>query len=104
MPFILTDAKGKTNPSKRKLIRTHVMLGRNRGKTRKAKPTKTVHSYGSEGLEDRDGTSNLLIKLSHSIVPNKVGSELSFTQFAAAVEPQLVHDVLRCKLRPLDLL
>ena len=99
MPFIPADAQGKTEPSKRRLIRRHVMLGRNRGKTRHAKPGTTSSWHSEHSGQGPDGASGLLIKMGHStnsVIPPRVGSELSFTQFAAAVEPPLIHDVLRC--------
>ena len=99
MPFIFTDSLGKTEPAKRKLIRKHVMLGKNRGKSRKVKPVKTENpstSGSSNGGYD-DGTPGLSIKLRYSLIPNRVGSDLSFTHFAVAVEPPLLHDLLRCK-------
>lgn len=98
MPFIFTDGMGKTETGKRKLIRKHVMLGKNRGKCRNVKAVKPVATREHEGpSEDQDGAAGLLIKMRYSTIPNKVGSELSFTQFAAAVEPPLLHDVLKCK-------
>lgn len=91
------DGLGKTEPAKRKLIRKHVMLGKNRGKTRKAKPVKTVSDYNFGGsYDDHDRTTGLLINMRYSKIPNKVGSELSFTRFADTVEQPLLHNVLKC--------
>jgi hypothetical protein len=103
MPFIFTDGMGKAEPAKRKLIRKHVMLGRNRGKARKVKPIKTATSCNLEDSDGKqDGAAGLLIKMRYSMIPNKVGSELSFTQFAAAVEPSIVQDILKCRLTTLQ--
>lgn len=75
------------------------MLGKNRGKTRNIKPIKTAASCNLEDSDGKqDGTTGLLIKMRYSMIPNKVGSELSFTQFAATVEPSMLHDILKCRL------
>ncbi|EXJ66962.1 uncharacterized protein A1O5_09608 [Cladophialophora psammophila CBS 110553] len=95
-PFIFTDGSGKAEPAMRKLIRKYVMLGKNRGKTRNLNTNKMKNPYYSEKSNGyHDGPSSLLIKMRYSMIPNKVGSELSFTQFAAAVEPPLLHDLLK---------
>lgn len=77
------------------------MLGKNRGKTRNVKPIKTATSCNLEDSDSKqDGATGLLIKMRYSMIPNKVGSEFSFTQFAAAVEPSMLHDILKCRLTP----
>ncbi|CAM1509475.1 Fc.00g032140.m01.CDS01 [Cosmosporella sp. VM-42] len=96
MPLIFIDGMSKTEPSKRKLIRKYVMLGKNRGKTRSVKLIDAATPCNSESSNgEQDEAAGLLIKMRYSKLPNKVGSELSFTQFAAAVEPSLIHDVLK---------
>lgn len=78
------------------------MLGKNRGKARKGKPVKTAIPYNLESSKgDHDGAAGLLIKMRYSMIPNKVGSDFSFTQFAAAVEPSMLHDILKCRLTTL---
>lgn len=100
MPFILTDGHSKTDSAKRKLIRHHVMLGKNKGKSRKA--TRNATSRGSDhhctGDSDGDpeGTLRLMMNVRWSSVPKRVGSDLSFTRFAAAVYPPFIHDLLKC--------
>lgn len=92
------DGCGKSEPAKRKLIRKHVMLGKNLGKRRKAKPTSPEFPSTSDSSSgDQNETLGLLIKMHYSMIPNKVGSDLSFTHFAVAAEPPLLHDLLRCK-------
>ncbi|KAK9420521.1 putative Transcription factor domain-containing protein [Seiridium unicorne] len=96
MQFIFTNGLGKTEPAKRKLIRKHVMLGKNRGKTRKGMSLGAADAWRSEELNGgRDGDPGLLINMRYSSIPNKIGSDFSFTQFAAAVEPPAVHDLIR---------
>jgi len=97
--FIFTNGIGKIEPAKRKLIRRHVMMGKNRGKSRSVKPLRTAASCNSEASnrEDQDETPGLTIKMHHFMIPDKVGTDLSFTQFAATVEPVLLHDILKCR-------
>lgn len=97
MPFIFIDGKGKAEPAKRKLMRRHVMLGKNRGKTRVASTRKAAlyNFEDSNGNEDRD--PGLMIKVSYPKIPHKVGSDFTFTRFAADLEPPLVHDLLKCR-------
>ncbi|OQV02387.1 hypothetical protein CLAIMM_07592 [Cladophialophora immunda] len=95
IPFIFTDGKGKAEPAKRKLIRKYVMLGKNRGKTRSVKPVNTTipSPFKDKGAQDK--ASGLLINMRYSTIPKKVGSDLSFTQFAAVVEQPFLHDLLK---------
>lgn len=72
------------------------MLGKNRGKTRKAN-VKAPQDLGSSSA-GQDEISTLIFKMRYPSIPNKVGNELSFTKFAAPVEPGLMQDMLRCKL------
>jgi hypothetical protein len=76
------------------------MLGKNRGKTRNVKPTKTITLRNPQpSRRSQDEATKLLMKMSYPKIPNKVGDELSFSQFAAPVEPQLMRDVLKCKIK-----
>lgn len=95
MPFILMDGLHKPDPSKRKLIRKHVMVGKNRGKGRQMNK-KTPRDLGSSDTLHQD-ESALVFKMRYPSIPNKVGNELSFTKFAATVEPVLLQEMLRCK-------
>lgn len=73
------------------------MLGKNRGKTRNARAASTGESHreSQRGLVE---SPDLVVKMHYPAVPNKVGDELSFTRFAAPVAPQLMRDILKCKL------
>ncbi|KAL7941240.1 hypothetical protein V8C42DRAFT_335722 [Trichoderma barbatum] len=97
MPFIISDGIGGIETDKRKLIRRYVMLGKNRDKTRKKK--RVDHQPAPSDLEGstscEDVSTGLSINMRYSHIPQKVGSELSFTQFADSVEPSLVKDVLK---------
>ncbi|UKZ48221.1 hypothetical protein TrVGV298_002457 [Trichoderma virens] len=97
MPFIISDGIGSTETDKRKMIRRYVMLGKNRGKTRKMK--QGDHQPVPSDLESYKNSEAMSIGLSinmrYSHIPQKVGSELSFTQFADSVEPALIKDILK---------
>lgn len=97
MPFIFTDCMGKSQPDKRKLIRQHVMLGKNRGKTRKGTGKTNASSVTETNKDVQDGSSELVMKMKYPRIPDRVGNELSFTQFAAPVEPPLMQDLLKCE-------
>lgn len=74
------------------------MLGKNRGKSRKIKTSKSTTPRNLEvSSEDQEVSRGLLLKLCYSVIPSKVGSELSFTKFATKVEPPLIHEVLKRK-------
>lgn len=72
------------------------MIGKNRGKTR---PLKRRARKGDALSNDENlhVPQNPLIVSSRSVIPHKVGSELSTTQFADGVEPRTVNVVLQCK-------
>ncbi|KAL5089488.1 hypothetical protein Trisim1_005184 [Trichoderma cf. simile WF8] len=95
MPFIISDGIGSTEANKRKLIRRHVMLGKNRGKTRKVKRGDHQPAQGDLGYNGDDVSTGLSINMRYYHIPPKVGSELSFTQFADSVEPGLIKDILK---------
>lgn len=104
MPFIISDGIGSTETDKRKLIRRYVMLGKNRGKTRKMKRVDHQPAPSDlEGSKNGEGVSTgLSINMRYSHIPQKVGSELSFTQFADSVEPALIKDILKCNYHPVS--
>ncbi|KAK4060766.1 uncharacterized protein Triagg1_10609 [Trichoderma aggressivum f. europaeum] len=100
MPFIISDGIGSTATDKRKLIRRYVMLGKNRGKTRKVKREVYQPSQSDLGYNGEDASTGLSINMRYSHIPQKVGSDLSFTQFADSVEPSLIKDILKCNCHP----
>ncbi|KAL7904444.1 hypothetical protein GGI35DRAFT_199619 [Trichoderma velutinum] len=95
MPFIISDGVGNTETDKRKMIRRYVMLGKNRGKTRKVKREDHQPTQSDLGYNGEDVSTGLSINMRYSHIPQKVGSELSFTQFADSVEPALIKDILK---------
>ena len=99
---MVSTSADKLSPEARKLIRSHVMLGKNQGKTwppRRREARESADKFSSDETPGRR-PSGSSITLSHSVIPPKIGSDLSTVQFADAVEPSLVEVVFRCKLIP----
>ena len=103
-PFVVSTSAEKLSPEARKLIRSHVMLGKNQGKIwspqrKRREGRKSADKSSSDQTPDRQ-PSGSLITLSHSAIPPKIGSDLSTVRFADAVEPCVVEVVFRCNLIP----
>ena len=97
---MVSTSLDKLSPEARKLIRSHVMLGKNQGKTwppRRREARKSAETSSPDETPDRQ-PSGSLITPSHSTVPPKIGSDLSTVRFADAVEPCVVEVVFRCNL------
>ncbi|VUC30262.1 unnamed protein product [Clonostachys rosea] len=86
----------KADPETRKLIRSQCMRGKNRGRIlySRRKIKKTAIPFQSEA-------GSLNARLAPSI-PSKVGSELSLVQFADAIEPSTLYEVLKCESLPTE--
>ncbi|KAF6233984.1 hypothetical protein HO173_007814 [Letharia columbiana] len=96
MPFVVSTSVEKPDPEVRKLIRSHVMLGKNQGKTRCSRRREASNvADKSSPNEDLGAPSASFITASHSVIPPKIGSDLSTIRFADAVEPSKVEFVLR---------
>lgn len=102
MPFVVSTSLDKPDPNLRKFIRKHVMMGKNRGKTRptKKKEKKAIGlSEMSHPAKDlTKSSSNVSLIVRHHPIPPNVGSELSTVHFADDVDLSTVAVVLRCKL------
>jgi len=96
---VVSTGLEKPDPEVRKLIRSHVMLGKNQGKTRRPKRREArVLADKSSSVTDLGGPSGSLITASHTVVPPKIGSDLLTIRFADAVEPYMVEIFLQCEL------
>ncbi|KAF4632202.1 hypothetical protein G7Y89_g5924 [Cudoniella acicularis] len=113
--FVVSSSVEKPNPELRKFIRSHVMIGKNRGKTlpprkRKQKglqdgsfssPDAISASPPSPGEFSASSTATTATTVSHPVlpvqvtVPRKFGSDVSTIRFAAAVQPGTVEIVLQ---------
>lgn len=103
--FVVSTDVEKPNPNLRKFIRSHCMLGKNRGKTlpprkRKVDRTRTQDASTSPASPAAytTTTASRHIQTSPVTVPRKFGSNLSTVRFADQVEQGAVEVVLRCGL------
>ncbi|KAE8149574.1 hypothetical protein BDV25DRAFT_156084 [Aspergillus avenaceus] len=94
LPIILSTGGKKCDPDTRKLIRSHVMLGKNRGKSRRAKcdDVKVVPPKGRHAVQEKQSSSPTE---PFGCIPMKVGSEASLVPFADNVDPSLAVDILK---------
>jgi hypothetical protein len=102
-PFIVSTGIEKADSETRKLIRSHVMLGKNLGKSRYVKCRKPQNTPKDSGgivisNEGPGEPSDTLIKTPHTTIPNRVGSDVSFVEFADTIPPSPLADLLKCKL------
>ncbi|KAE8379169.1 hypothetical protein BDV26DRAFT_172582 [Aspergillus bertholletiae] len=99
LPIIISTGSTKLDPDTRKLIRSHVMLGKNRGKARRSKSDDRADVEHDETCSGKTRTlrkqSDPLIWTPPCIVPQRVGSEASLIQFADTVEPALATNIIR---------
>ncbi|KAF4340972.1 hypothetical protein FBEOM_5096 [Fusarium beomiforme] len=93
-PFIVSSNLENVDAVTRKLIRSHVM----RGKKKKVRPDKGQPTIGRRARTMAVYTQTARIKLEEvgslytSLIPSRVGSDLSFAKFAADIElPMLLN-------------
>ncbi|KAH7350551.1 hypothetical protein BKA65DRAFT_549560 [Rhexocercosporidium sp. MPI-PUGE-AT-0058] len=82
MHFIVFSNVEKVDPVTRKLIRSHVMRGKKQKKVRPQTPARRPLPAPIK-LED-------VVETCAAIIPGRVGSDLSFIEFADEVEPSLL--------------
>ncbi|KAI1759219.1 hypothetical protein GGR53DRAFT_527819 [Hypoxylon sp. FL1150] len=86
--IVSTGTKKPPDPELRKLIRSHVMLGKNRGKIlppkkeKIASPNTVIGSNSDNSSLDHECVNTSLANPTLNIIPRKVGSDLSFIRFA----------------------
>lgn len=93
LQFIVTTDRRKVDPETRKLIRSHVMQGKNRVKVRK-KPRDPAEGVDSPGVLALAAENRFVLSLT---IPTPTCSDLSTVSFADDVEPAQVADVLACE-------
>ena len=91
LPFIISTDRQKADPETRKLIRSHVMRGKNRVKPWR-KPRSSLQGDKPKG--DYLIANGLIWP---SSIPRLLCSKFSAIPFADAVEPALIADVLSCE-------
>lgn len=88
--FVPQYGRNEDDRHMRKTIRRHVMLGKNRGKTREPKqPTQEGYAV----FHKDDWIRNT--QLEQRVVPRRIGSDLSFLRFADTVEPAILSQTLQ---------
>ncbi|KAI1771129.1 hypothetical protein F4818DRAFT_213531 [Hypoxylon cercidicola] len=115
LPFLVSTGIEKPDPKLRKLIRSHVMIGKNRGKTRSAGkkrqeaiegvPSSDPHTLAVDASDTLDtdealapstvaatAASQPVLTLT---IPRKFGSDMASMRFPDAVEPGTVEVVLK---------
>lgn len=110
MPFIVSCSTDKPDSATRKLIRSHVMRGKKQNRLRPSKrqlqllekeKCKAKSAYPASHVEVIPvGTEELQLELMchyAAPTPHRVGSDFSFVEFAADVEPEMVFNVMKCQ-------
>ncbi|KAB8236997.1 uncharacterized protein BDW43DRAFT_266653 [Aspergillus alliaceus] len=99
LPIIISTDSTKPNPDTRKFIRSHVMLGKNRGRFRRSGPEELTDFERDKCRNERNRAlqkrSTRLVEKPHPIIPKRVGSDASLLQFADSIEPLLAANILR---------
>ncbi|KUI67266.1 hypothetical protein VM1G_02891 [Cytospora mali] len=94
--FIVSTDRRKLDTGTRKLIRSHVMKGKNKGKTRHRDcadpkpPTtdRTQHEQDDRGL-------SIIVNQGHNDVPRNIGSDLAFFPLADDIDYSLVVPIFK---------
>lgn len=115
--FVVSTSIEKPDPDLRKLIRSQVMQGKNRGKKHSFRTRKSKRRQGLSNSnysepptstpcldENQSWPSATSTTISYPVlpitIPRKFGSDLSAAQFAGEVESGMVEVVLQCELFP----
>jgi hypothetical protein len=94
MLFIVSNNVDKVDPATRKLIRSHAMAG----KRDKRRPLKR-HEKKRENTARRSQTRPVKpedVAAYPPLLPGRVGSDLSFVEFADEVEASLLMNIVKC--------
>jgi hypothetical protein len=119
---MVTTGVEKFNPESRKLIRSHIMMGKNLGKTRPLRKRRELNGVVREEVSSSSSSSDTLspdgcqvgpspsassssttaseshpVLQSPATIPRKFGSDASTICFADAVKPGTVEVVLQCE-------
>ncbi|KAE9372500.1 hypothetical protein N431DRAFT_466744 [Stipitochalara longipes BDJ] len=93
--FIVSTGLKKTDPETRKLIRSHVMLGKNRRKNQNNHAGEIKLETAVAGSHDEAAWARRFL----AAIPRKVGTDLSFTTFPDMIDPQAAAEALRYVVR-----
>ncbi|OTA55494.1 hypothetical protein K449DRAFT_175142 [Hypoxylon sp. EC38] len=101
MPFIVSTGTKKPDPELRKLIRSHVMKGKNRGRVLRPKykiiadTGSIIHPSDSTPSSDDVSTDNSPVPAHLVTIPRKVGSDISLTRFADTIEDSTASVIIQ---------
>ncbi|KAL1849890.1 hypothetical protein VTK73DRAFT_9792 [Phialemonium thermophilum] len=103
--FIVATSTQKADPETRRLIRSHVMRGRNRGRPGRSNvpdPSSTDIDAPSHSPRDDQpdgartgGSESTLVGICQSMIPPRVGTDISLTRFADDIAPSSFGDILK---------
>jgi hypothetical protein len=98
MPFIISTGRREDRPQIRKIIRRHVMLGK-RWKQSQASKSRalSIPPENPSPAEAQNRASSDVQEASKPTLLTKVGTDLSFIQFADTMEPYMFQDLLYCE-------
>lgn len=92
----------KADPETQKLIRSHVMQGKNLGKSRRPKRSRvTSWAFFAHPHQSWRVPLDKLLETGYSVIPGRVGSDLSFIKFADEIKPAIFGEVVKCQLLPI---
>ncbi|KAH8677970.1 hypothetical protein BX600DRAFT_431279 [Xylariales sp. PMI_506] len=103
MQFIVSTDLSRADTKTRQLIRSHVMLGKNRQKAgkggragkKKARTQPAGWTFITVTNQSWNSDLDLVLQVHSASVPLKVGSEFSFVEFADTVDPGMMANLLR---------
>jgi hypothetical protein len=98
--FLVSTDVEKPDADLRKFIRSHVMQGKNKGKTPRPhvkKPRKRKHTLPESGAAKSSNDTDQRTTQYSALVPKKFGATWSSVHLPAGVDPTSVEVVLQCK-------
>jgi hypothetical protein len=77
------------------------MRGKNKGKSRRPKPPRVTSSvFFAQPHQSWRVPLSRLLETGYSVIPERVGSDLSFTKFADEIEPAIFGEIVKCQSFP----
>ena len=96
--FIVSSNNEKVNPATRKLIRSHVMQGKKQKRGQRSGHPGTSEKCNSDCCTlAKQVPLDEAIETHAALLPGRVGSDLSFIDFAAELEPSMAINMIKCK-------
>jgi hypothetical protein len=94
--FIVSSNADKADPVTRKLIRSHVMRGKKKQKDPLDKAQRTVKSKSKADLNPAERVKlEELVEMYASHFPGRIGSDLSFVEFADEMDPSILLNMVK---------